>query len=153
MTTRWKEDRFEGSIDRLISAMGGRADKIENKQHPGNADLLYSLDGKMGVIETKATTFFTPDRRICLKHPLTADQRRFLKEHGKRSNLSFVAVLLSQTNPEFQEAILFRWNEIDLLDHSPMEECCRFASWHGLWLPRSSGSRLRFRELLSGAIS
>jgi hypothetical protein len=132
--------------------MGGRTDKIENKQHPGNADRLYSLDGRMGVIETKATTFFTPDRRIRLKHPLSADQRRFIKEHGRRSSLSFVAVLLSRTNTEFQEAIFFRWNELDLLDHSPLETCQMLASWYGLWLPRTNETRQALRELLTGKV-
>lgn len=150
MTTRWNEDRFENSIVSHIAHWGGTTSHIENKQHPGNADLLYSLDGHMGVIEAKSTMFLTRDNRIRLKHPLSSDQRKFLREHGQRCGRAFAAVMLSNgTWPN--SAILFRWNEINnLLDEADVDTCKRLAAWSGIWPFNSAASADDFRKTLTG---
>lgn len=148
--TKWREDRFQTSMGTTIQHLGGRSDRIENRQSPGNADLLYSLNGRMGVIELKATVFFNRDRKIRLKHPLTSDQRRFLREHGKRSGLAFVAVLLSHDIVADNRAILFRWDELDVLDNEPTPMAELLAAWAGKW-PCPTPEDLRsFQETITG---
>lgn len=150
MTTRWREDKFEDSVATAIQRMGGRSDKIENKRHPGNSDLLYSMGGRMGVLELKSTAYFNRERKIRLKHPLSDDQRKFLKEHGKRSSQAFVFVLLSDGVAD-NTAILFRWSEVDsLLDREPVEVCRMLASWSGPWPCKTEQEIRSLYEVLTG---
>lgn len=152
MTTRWREDKFEASVFSTIQFMGGEAEKIESKRKAGVADTMYSLDNRMGVIEFKSTAFTTRDGRIRLKHPLSEDQRKFIKRHGRCGSLAFVMVLLSDGVAD-NEAILFRWNEIeDLLDVASVEQCKMLASWHGAWPCRTEQQLRSFREVITGVI-
>lgn len=150
--TIWRENHFQASMEATIRHLGGRSDRIENKKCPGNADLLYSLNGKMGVIELKATTFFTRGRRIRLKHPLTTDQRKFLREHGARSGLAFVAVLLSHNVAAHNRVAIFKWDEIHILDNEPTPTAELLATWAGKWPCLAQDDMRSFQEAITGAV-
>lgn len=147
----WLEGDFVKSLVHIIDRAGGTSDPIENRKHPGNADLLYTLNGRMGVIEAKATKHFKPGCKINLRHPLTTEQRKFLRNHGRRGAPAFCAVLLSSACAGGSKAIFFRWDQLELLDGSPIERCIDEADWAGRWpLYGLQGPTGRLLTMLSG---
>lgn len=129
----WLEGDFVKSLVRVIKQAGGTSDPIENRKHPGNSDLLYTLNGTMGVIEAKATQHFKAGRKITLRHPLSADQRKFLKAHGSRGAPAYCAVMLSSACVGCSKMLMFSWDQLELLDNHALERCIAEADWAGAW--------------------
>ncbi len=148
MSEQWVELDFQKSVAGHISGLGGRTDPIENRKHPGNSDLLFSSDAAMGVIELKQTKEFREHWRLRLKHPVSPEQRRFLLGHGRLSNYAFLGVLFVHNDHKRNEAIFWRWHEIDRALSSVLQVSRGFSAWNGAWPIKDMAKRKEFAKML-----
>lgn len=143
------EGEFQTQVENVIKyAMGGDSSRIESRRYPGNSDLLVSLD-RMCVVELKATKDFAMHRKIHLKHPLDANQRRFLRKHGEKSDAAFVFILLSRNDKTKNMAILFDWMAIPVMDGKKLQDAIPLAQWYGHW-PMAADEAQKLKSVLNG---
>ena len=141
---------FQKDFIGLIKSFGGRADLIECRKSPGNSDILYSLDSERGLLELKRSVHFKMSNKIRLVHPLKANQRSFLSEHGTAGSWAggcLVAVLFSKNDNKRDYAAIWTYQMYLMAERMSLEDALACAKWQGDWPPRGPSSDIRVRML------
>lgn len=141
---------FQKDFIGLIKSFGGRADPIECRKSPGNSDILYSLDSSRGLLELKRSVYCKQTNKIRLVHPLKANQRNFLREHGRAgagAGPCLIGVLFSKNDNKRDFAAVWTFQAYLMAEKMSLEQALAYAEWRGDWPPRGPSSALGLRML------